>query len=77
MVQLILDRTKGPAARSQLGNADAQLAADACLHAHRWFVDRKDHTLHLIRELPEGRTIDADTIQLAGELLQADLGRSR
>jgi len=43
--------------------------------ARRWFVDLKDQTLRLIRELPEGADVDADTIQLAGELLLADLDR--
>jgi hypothetical protein len=76
IVQLTLDRTAGPLARIQLGGAGAQLAADARLHAHRWFVDLKDQTLRLIRELPEGATIDADTVQLVGELLLAELDRS-
>jgi hypothetical protein len=76
IVQLTLDRTAGPSARTQLGQADAQLAADARLHAYRWFVDRRDQTLRLIRELPEGANIDADTVQLVSELLLAELDRS-
>ena len=76
IVRLILDLTAGPIARMQLGAADAQLAADARLHAHRWFVDLRDQTLRLIRELPEGAGIDADTVQLVGELLLAELDRS-
>jgi hypothetical protein len=76
IVQLTLDRTAGPLARMQLGGADAQLATDARLHAHRWFVDLKDQTFRRIRELPEGAGIDADTIQLVGELLLAELDRS-
>jgi hypothetical protein len=75
IVRLILDPAAGPSARAQLGQADAQLAEDARLHAGRWFVDRKDHTLRLIRELPEGSDIDGDTIQLASELLLAELER--
>ena len=43
--------------------------------ARRWFVDRNDQTLHLIRELPEGADVDADTVQLVGELLLAELDR--
>ena len=76
IVQLTLDSTAGPSARTQLGKADAQLAADARLHAYRWFVDLKDQTLRLIRELPEGADIDADAIQLVSELLLAELDRS-
>ena len=73
---LFLDRTAGPLARMQLGGADAQLAADARLHAHRWFVDLRGQSLRLLRGLPEGADIDADTVQLVGELLLAELGRS-
>jgi hypothetical protein len=76
IVQLTLDSTAGPLARMQLGGADAQLAADARLHAFRWFVDLKDQTLRRIRELPEGDDIDADTVQLVGELILAELDRS-
>jgi hypothetical protein len=76
IVRLTLDRTAGPLARMQLGAADAQLAADARLHAHRWFVDLREQSLRLLRELPEGADIDADTVQLVGELLLAELGRS-
>lgn len=76
IVRLTLDRAAGPLARMQLGGADAQLAADARLHAHRWFVNLKEQTLRLIRELPEGTDIDADTVQLVGELLLAELDRS-
>ncbi len=76
IVRLILDPAAGTSARAQLGRADAQLAQDARLHATMWFVDRKDQTLRLIRELPEGADVDADTIQLASELLFAELKRS-
>ena len=75
IVRLILDQSSGPKARAQLREADAQLAEDASLHAQRWFVERKDATLRLIRELPEGADIDADTIQLVSELLLAELDR--
>jgi hypothetical protein len=75
IVQLTLDRTAGPSARAQLGQAGAQLAADARLHARLWFTDRKDGTLRLIRELPEGAHVAADTIQLVSELLLAELER--
>ena len=75
IVRLTLDHAAGPAARAQLAEADTQLAEDARLHAHRWFVDRDEQTLHLIRELPEGTDVDADTVQLVGELLLAELDR--
>jgi hypothetical protein len=50
-------------------------AADARLHARRWFTDLKDHSLRRVRELPEGLDIDADAVQLVGELLLAELDR--
>jgi hypothetical protein len=75
IVQLTLDLAAGPPGRAQLRQADAQLAADARLHVRRWFIDRNDHTLRLIRELPEGADMDADTIQLVAELLLAELDR--
>jgi hypothetical protein len=75
IVQLTLDRIAGPTARAQLAGATAQLADDARLHARRWFIERKDPTLRLIRELPEGSDVDADTIQLVAELLLAELNR--
>jgi hypothetical protein len=76
IVRLLLDPVAGPSARAQLGKADTQLAEDAQLHAQRWFVDMKDRTLRLIRELPEGADVDVDAIQLVSELLFAELDRS-
>jgi hypothetical protein len=76
IIQLTLDSTAGPSARAQLGKADPQLAADARLHAARWFVNLRDQTLRLVRELPEGAAIDTDAVQLVGELLLAELDRS-
>lgn len=75
IVRLILDRDAGPSAREQLGQASAQLAKDARLHAERWFVTRRDQSYRLIRELPEGANIDTDTVQLVAELLLAELDR--
>ena len=75
IMRLTLDRPAGATARAQLAEADTQLAEDARLHAHRWFADRKDQTLRLIRELPEDANVDADAVQLVGELLLAELDR--
>lgn len=75
MVRLTLDHNAGATGRAQLAEADPQLAEDARLHARRWFVDRKDQTLRLIRELPEGADVDSDAVQLVGELLLAELDR--
>lgn len=75
IIRLTLDRDAGPSALAQLRNAAPQLAADARLHARRWFTDLKDHSLRRVRELPEGLDIDADTVQLVGELLLAELNR--
>jgi hypothetical protein len=73
IIRLTLDRDAGPSALAQLHQAAPQLAADARLHAHRWFTDLKDHSLRRVRELPEGADVDADTVQLVGELLLAEL----
>ncbi len=73
IIRLTLDRDAGPSALAQLRQAAPQLAADARLHAHRWFTDLKDHSLRRVRELPEGADVDADTVQLVGELLLAEL----
>jgi hypothetical protein len=75
MVRLTLDHTAGATARAQLAEADKQLAEDARLHAHRWFVDREDQRLRLTRELTEGADVDADAVQLVGDLLLAELDR--
>jgi hypothetical protein len=75
IIRLTLDRHAGPSALAQLRQAAPQLAADARLHAHRWFIDIKDHSFRRVRELPEGADVDADTVQLVGELLLAELGR--
>jgi len=75
IVQLTLDRRAGPTARGQLSEAGDQLAADARLHARRWFIERREQTLRLIQGLPEGADVDLDTVQLAGELLLAELNR--
>lgn len=75
IIRLTLDRDAGPPALAQLRNAAPQLAADARLHARRWFTDLKDHSLRRVRELPEGLDIDADAVQLVGELLLAELDR--
>lgn len=75
IIRLTLDHNASPAALVQLRNASTQLAADARLHAQRWFADRKEHTLRRVRELPEGVDVDADTVQLVSELLLAELDR--
>jgi hypothetical protein len=75
IIRLTLDRGAGPSALAQLRNAAPQLASDARLHARRWFSDLKDQSLRRVRELPEGFDIDADTIELVGELLLAELDR--
>jgi hypothetical protein len=75
IVRLTLDQTAGPLVRAQLAAASPQLAADARIHANKWFVEQRDQTLRLILELPESSTIDVDTVQLVGELLMAELDR--
>lgn len=45
IVRPTLDRRAGPTACVQLSRAGDQLAADARLHARRWFVERRKPTL--------------------------------
>jgi hypothetical protein len=75
IVRLALDAQAGPLVRTQFGATDAQIAQDAALHARRWFVDQKSETLRKIRAIPEGRDIDAETIELVAELLLHELHR--
>ena len=77
IIRLTVDRDAGPSALEQLRAAHAQLAADARMHAQRWFVELKDQALHKVRELPEGADVDADTVQLVGELLLTELNRPK
>jgi len=77
IIRLTLDRDAGPSALEQLRTADAQLAADARLHAHKWFAELKDQAFRKVRELPEGADVDVDTVQLVGELLLAELDRPK
>jgi len=76
IVRLTLDPRTGPAGLAQLSNADDQLAADAALHAQRWFIDLKRQTSRLINGIPEGTDVDDDTIDLVAELLLTELARS-
>ncbi|MFG2087494.1 MULTISPECIES: hypothetical protein [unclassified Spirillospora] len=75
IVRLTLDSQAGPITRAQLGSTEPQIARDATLHAHRWFVEQKSETLRKIRAIPEGREIDNETVELVAELLLAELQR--
>ncbi|MGH3152859.1 MAG: SAM-dependent methyltransferase [Streptosporangiaceae bacterium] len=48
IIRLTLDRDAGPSALAQLREAAPQLAADARLHARRWFTDLSDHSLRRV-----------------------------
>ncbi|WP_155984703.1 prevent-host-death protein [Saccharomonospora piscinae] len=74
IVRLTLDPTCGPRSRDQLESADAQLRADALLHAQRWFIRDKSRSLRKIRAVPEGREVEADDVSLVADLLSAALG---
>ena len=71
IVRLCLDPVAGPVLRAQLAAADAQLCADASLHTKRWFADRVERSLRLMRAIPEGRQTRLDDVRLVGELLQS------
>lgn len=76
IIRLTLDTQCGPASRGQLELADEQLRADALLHAQRWFHQHAARSLRKIQAVPEGRGIEADDLELVGELLTAALERS-
>lgn len=74
ILRLMLDPTAGPMALAELGGADAQLRADAAMHAKLWFADRASQSLRTIRRIPEGRETELDDIHLVGELLAEVFG---
>jgi len=73
IVRITLDRVCGPISRDQLESADAQMRADALLHARRWFDQSADRSLRRIRAVPEGRDVELDDVRLVGDLLGAAL----
>jgi Nucleotidyl transferase AbiEii toxin, Type IV TA system len=75
IVRITLDRTCGPTSRDQLESDDAQLRADALLHARRWFDRFEAQSLRKIRAVPEGRDVEIDDVRLVGDLLVGALDR--
>lgn len=75
VVRITLDRTCGPVSRDQLESAEAQLRADALLHARQWFDRFEAQSLRKIRALPEGRDVEIDDLRLVGDLLAGALDR--
>ncbi|WP_139190691.1 hypothetical protein [Actinokineospora iranica] len=75
IVRITLDRTCGPVSRDQLESADAQLRADALLHARQWFDRFEVQSLRKIRAVPEGRDVEIDDVRLVGDLLVSALDR--
>jgi hypothetical protein len=73
ILRLSLDATTGPRVRTELGAAGSQLREDAARHAERWFIDRADRTLRLVKRVPEGRDIEPDDLGLVGEVLLGSL----
>lgn len=69
IIRLSLDPVAGHAVRSQLSRADQQLRLDAALHVERWFFERANRSLQVIRAVPEGRTTELDDLHLVGELI--------
>lgn len=69
VVRLTLDRAAGPQSLQALESADAQLRRAALLHSVRWFDEQAVRTLRLVREIPEGRDVDAEDIDLVADLL--------
>lgn len=73
IVRITLDRRCGRVSRDQLEAADAQLRADALLHARRWFDHSADRSPARIRAVPEGGDVEIDDVRLVGDLLVAAL----
>ncbi|SET92155.1 hypothetical protein SAMN04488546_4244 [Geodermatophilus poikilotrophus] len=76
ILRLTLDTQCGPVSRDQLEHADEQLRADAFLHAQRWFQEHAARSLRRIRAVPEGHDVEADDVQLVGDLLRGALDLS-
>jgi hypothetical protein len=70
IVTILLDPVARDVALAQLERCDPVIAADAALHAHRWFVHQVDRTLRLIRAAG-GIEIGLDEIALVAVLLEA------
>lgn len=75
IVTILLDPVARDVALAQLAGCDPVIAADAALHAHRWFVEQVDRTLRLIRAAG-GLEIGRDEIALVAALLEAATRRS-
>lgn len=70
IVTILLDPVARDVALAQLAGCDPVIAADAALHAHRWFVQQLDRTLRLIRAAG-GPAIGREEIALVADLLGA------
>lgn len=70
IVTILLDPAARDVALAQLAECDPVIAADAALHAHRWFAEQVDRTLRLIRAAG-GLEIGRDEIALGADLLEA------
>ncbi|WP_087509096.1 hypothetical protein [Cellulomonas iranensis] len=68
IVTILLDPVARGTALAQLAECDPVIAADAALHAHRWFVEQVDRSLRLIRAAG-GLEIERDEIDLVADLL--------
>lgn len=69
IIRLTLDRSSGPAALRALAHADPRLRREALLHTLRWFEEFGSRTLRIVRQVPEGKDVGADDIDLVAELL--------
>lgn len=70
IVTILLDQAARDAALAQLERCHPAIAADAALHADRWFVKQVDRSLRLIRSAG-GSDIGRDELALVAELLLA------
>ncbi|WP_157732583.1 prevent-host-death protein [Cellulomonas sp. PSBB021] len=69
IVTILLDPVARDAALSQLVDCDPTIAADAALHAERWFVAQVDRTLRLIRTAG-AFDVGRDDLDLVADLLR-------
>lgn len=66
IVRLTVDEAAGMVARQQLAAAPRQLRTDAKLHVRRWFDERAERSLRLIRTTTAGQAVDLDTVIVVG-----------
>jgi hypothetical protein len=76
ILRLTFDDTAGAEVVAQLRSAAPGLAADALLHARRWFDERAAETLRTLHRVPAGAAYTLDDVHVVGEIVTAALAEA-